>query len=111
MSVLDPPPRQKHRCGDGRKEDVHNQELLRMFTPPGSGTVLCGVCLVRGYVTVHEIVPRSMMPGEWDTIDNQVPICNECHETITARGAETAGETKVIRDFNARLIRSWRGEK
>ena len=81
-----------------------------MFTPPGSGTVLCGVCLVRGYVTVHEIVPRSMMPGEWDTIDNQVPICNECHETITARGAETAGEIKVIRDFNARLIRSWKGE-
>jgi len=52
-----------------------------------------------------------MMPGEWDTIDNQVPICNECHETITARGAETAKEIKEIRDFNARLIRNWKGEK
>ena len=82
-----------------------------MFTPPGSDVILCGVCLVRGYVPVHEIVARSRMPGEWDTIDNQVPICNECHETITARGAETAKEIKEIRDFNARLIRSWRGEK
>lgn len=42
----------------------------------------CGNCHVRIATCVHEIIPRSKLPGEWNDIDNQIPLCSDCHEWV-----------------------------
>lgn len=36
--------------------------------------------------TVHEKKPKSLEPN-WDTVENRVVLCNECHDQVHAEGA------------------------
>jgi 5-methylcytosine-specific restriction endonuclease McrA len=40
--------------------------------------------------SVHELIPRSLAPNNWNTFDNRVPLCNECHSWAEERTAYTA---------------------
>lgn len=39
-------------------------------------------------VTLHEIIPKSKRPKTWNTPDNRVPVCAECHRMIHDKGAK-----------------------
>ena len=36
--------------------------------------------------TVHEIRPKSLVI-DWETMDNMVVLCNDCHEKVHSGGA------------------------
>lgn len=36
--------------------------------------------------TIHEKVPKSLNPN-WDTLENRVVLCDECHELVHSQGA------------------------
>ena len=40
----------------------------------------------RKAVTLHEIVPKSLRPKDWNAPENRVPVCNECHNMIHHNG-------------------------
>jgi 5-methylcytosine-specific restriction endonuclease McrA len=44
----------------------------------------------RKAVTLHEIVPKSKRPKDWDDPENRVPICNECHRWAHDRGTRSS---------------------
>jgi 5-methylcytosine-specific restriction endonuclease McrA len=46
----------------------------------------CILCLKR-YTTIHEIIPKSQLPGAWRSLDNCVPVCHECHTKIHSFGS------------------------
>lgn len=37
--------------------------------------------------TLHEIVPKSKRPRDWDEKENRIPLCNECHTLVHSKGA------------------------
>ena len=41
---------------------------------------------------LHEIVPKSLAPENWDEPGNQVPLCIECHNWAHKRGAASSAE-------------------
>lgn len=44
--------------------------------------VICG----RGTRVIHEIVPKSIRPKTWDTLDNRVPLCTVHHLKVHETG-------------------------
>lgn len=44
--------------------------------------VPCFHCLVRPAVALHELTPRSA-GGKLEP-DNQIPLCNQCHDEVQA---------------------------
>lgn len=48
----------------------------------------CILCSARKAVTLHEIIPRSKRPKTWNTPENRVPVCAECHTKIHLTGAK-----------------------
>ena len=58
---------------------------------------LCGNCHVRQATMIHEIVPRSKLPGEWDHPDNQIPLCDECNDWVhSGIGTAMAGPLLLV---------------
>ena len=48
---------------------------------------------------IHEIVPRSVRVDDWWSLDNMVPLCNNCHGKIHREG------TKKYRDQLRKILR------
>lgn len=59
---------------------------------------LCVLCL-RPASSIHEIVPRSSLPTEWDEIDNMVPLCSECHSKIQENPSQYETKLRNQRDY------------
>lgn len=87
---------------------IADAELKRMFTTP-DGLVVCGVCFVRPFVTIHEIVPRSLAPDRKLDNDNRVPICAPCHEYVTELGVESADEVRRAKAYSLYVLDHWKG--
>ena len=47
----------------------------------------------------HEIIPRSVRVADWWSLDNMVPLCNNCHGKIHREG------TKKYRDQLRKILR------
>lgn len=64
-----------------------------------------GLCILchRPASSVHEIVPRSNIPTEWDTFENRVPLCSECHDKVQANPSAWAEKLQVQRDYMLQL--------
>ena len=58
----------------------------------------CGNCHVRIATVVHEMVPRSKLPGAWNEIDNQIPLCLDCHEWVHSVVGTSIAEPILIRN-------------
>lgn len=39
-------------------------------------------------VTLHEIVPKSKRPKDWDDPLNRIPLCMQCHQLAHSRGTK-----------------------
>lgn len=57
---------------------------------------ICVLCYANA-TSIHEIVPRSVLPSNWNTIDNRVPLCSPCHNQVQEKP-----------DFYAELLRTKR---
>lgn len=88
---------------------IADAELKRMFTTP-DGLVVCGVCFVRPFVTIHEIVPRSLAPDRKLDNDNRVTICRFCHDWIDEAGgpSATADQVGQDREYTLFILDRWR---
>ena len=62
---------------------MNNAEFYKRMDKFGHRCVLCSASAV----TLHEVIPKSRAPKTWDRFENQVALCNECHETIHRKGA------------------------
>jgi hypothetical protein len=60
---------------------------------------LCVLCLKPATGGVHEIEPRSALPNTWDTIENRVPLCLECHELVQVNPSKYADKLRQQRDY------------
>jgi 5-methylcytosine-specific restriction protein A len=60
----------------------------RLLSDPAN--VLCHKCKQDGYITeavhVHHVVPVRVDPSRRLDWDNLMPLCEPCHNSITARG-------------------------
>lgn len=65
-------------------------EELEIFALYGGKCILAGVSnkCQKIAVTLHEIIPKSKRPKTWNTPENRVPICNNCHRMIHDNGAK-----------------------
>jgi len=53
----------------------------------------CVRCRRPGCRAVHEIVPRSQLPGgEWIAVSNRVILCGDCHELVHRTGTAAAAD-------------------
>ena len=67
----------------GLSEKERNRKLVN--------TVFRGRCalnLSHPGAHIHEIVPRSVRPGDWWKLGNQVLLCPECHDKIHREGTK-----------------------
>lgn len=62
--------------------------------------VLCD----REYACYHEIIPRSLKPKTWFTIDNIVILCAKCHEKVHRLGSRHFREQLQDANNSARQI-------
>ncbi len=62
----------------------YTEEELEIFAEFG------GRCAMSGHpaVVLHEIVPKSKRPKTWNTPDNRIPLCNDCHLLAHSRGTK-----------------------
>ena len=58
----------------------HNYE--KVWTALGGLCVLCFAPAAH----VHEIVPKSKSPTDWQDVENRVTLCASCHEKVHAEG-------------------------
>lgn len=59
-------------------------EELEIFALYGGRCILCK----QEAVTLHEIIPKSKRPKTWNTPENRVPVCNNCHTKIHNTGTK-----------------------
>ena len=59
---------------------------------------LCVLCF-NDCSGIHEIVPRSDIPKDWDEIDNMVPLCSPCHERVQSNPAAHRTQLEHQRDY------------
>ena len=56
------------------------KKVLNLFS---NRCIICG----RKTFILHEIEPKSKRPKDWDTPENQVPLCQICHRIVHTDGA------------------------
>lgn len=56
-------------------------------------------------VVVHEVIPKSLLPSEWQSWQNQVALCSECHEFAHAVG--TVNSKQELRDFQVERLQQY----
>lgn len=56
-------------------------------------------------VVIHEVIPKSLLPGEWQSWQNQVALCSECHEFAHAVG--TVNSKQELRDFQVKRLKQY----
>lgn len=74
-------------------KDDNWQQVMDLYAV--NGITWCMYCMVRSATAVHEIVPRSKRPKDWDAIDNRVPLCQACHALIHRTG--TSKHARLLR--------------
>jgi len=48
---------------------------------------------------VHEIIPRSKTPNDWDVISNRVSLCSKCHTAVHANPPAFADKLRRQADY------------
>lgn len=46
---------------------------------------ICALCYGTA-VAVHEIVPKSKKPADWQAFENRIPLCFACHDMVHEQG-------------------------
>ena len=75
----------------------YTEEELSIFAEFGDHCARCG----QTSIVLHEIVPKSKRPKTWNTSDNRIPLCCDCHVWAHQRGTKgTINELRYLR-FNS----------
>jgi len=58
-----------------------------------------GICILcySAASSVHEIVPRSVRPQFWNTLDNRVTLCTYCHSMIHSKNPADYVELLIVK--------------
>ena len=80
-----------------------DEELFAVFTPKRGGPI-CGNCIVRNAVCIHEIEPKSARPTTWRQPENRIPLCAYCHSWATEIAAPGVA-AKTFRKNRTKALR------
>lgn len=75
---------------DNTVSNYWTADELKIFALYGGKCILAGTvkeCQKKA-VTLHEIIPKSKRPKDWNTPENRVPMCNNCHRMVHDKGAK-----------------------
>jgi 5-methylcytosine-specific restriction endonuclease McrA len=64
----------------------YTEEELEIFLEFDDRCARCG----QPSIVLHEIVPKSKRPKTWNTKDNRIPLCNDCHLLAHAKGTRNS---------------------
>ena len=52
---------------------------------------------------LHEIIPRSNIPNNWDEWSNRVPLCSVCHDKVQQNPSVWRSKLEQQRDYLMQL--------
>ena len=70
----------------------YTEEELAIFLEFGDRCARCG----QPSIVLHEIVPKSKRPKTWDTPDNRIPLCVDCHLLAHSRGTKKSKDELTL---------------
>ena len=80
-------------------KDLWTEEEIKIFAEFG---YKCLDCLVNDAVTLHELVPKSLAPKTWNTPENRVPLCNDCHRKAHSIGTKNSRKLLELKRYGLR---------
>lgn len=74
-------------------KDEWYDRLWQIFIPDGGINPVCLLCYGGDPIAIHEFVPRSQRPRDWQEPDNRGPLCGPCHREVHESRVAAMAET------------------